>query len=181
MHTKRAYTLTELLVVMSVIAVLMGMGIFALTRFQGSIELQNTYNDISSLVKTLQNKSRNLSVSNAKLKITGDQINSVPYVYAIIFANNNYSTYYCDQSGSNLSCNVEEANVKPKTLSRVQLSMSNINCYGIGFTKATGDMVWIKSDGTFGNTGSCTYTLQHQLTQETKSFTINLTSNSIDI
>ncbi len=167
-------TLLELIIVMGILAAIMGLGVYGLIKFQGTVELQSVYSEFVANLKTLQNKAKN-SINTSS---TNDK---APFIYAIIFDQNTYTFYSCDKATSSTLLCVEDSSIPEVDTSSKGVLISNPGCNGMGFSRLTGDIVSINiTNFTFNSVGQCNYTLLHNNSQLSNSITVNLTNNSID-
>lgn len=181
----KSFTLLELLVVMGIIAVLGGLGVTGLTRFQANTQVQTAFNDVFSILKTLQNSAENsIAFTNASA-VTPKYCSSlgpcVPDYYGIKFTTNTYTVYGCLISGNNIICsNQNMIQLGGLNLSSVVYSFSGSQCDYILFQRLTGDIIDVSGDPTWSITANsiCTLRISNSF-GDSRVIEINLTSNSI--
>jgi len=178
----KALSLLELIIVMSITATLMGIGIVALIQYRASVQLETAYTDTVSAIKLLQNKANNSS------SVTSGSTRIAPDIYALNFDNNVLTPYYCVISGG--AGTLVHCDLYPSSTITSFQQVYNVNvtsnCAGAGFTRLSGDVVSInenafRSNAGFNSTGACTLTLTQQDTFDTRVITFDLTLNKVDL
>jgi type II secretory pathway pseudopilin PulG len=176
---KAAYTLLELIVIMSVSGSLLGMGVVGLISYRSYTQLQNAYSDVVSIIRKQQNRANNSS----SLAVLSGQ---APYLFALNFNNNNYSLYYCQQaSQNNVTCLADTSQGLNSQLANNNSEIVS-SCAGIGFLKLSADILSLPasvftSAGLPVNTGTCTIQVKHKQTLSTKNIVIDLATNSLTL
>lgn len=176
----KGYTLVELLVVMSIIAVLSSLGIAGMTTFRNAIEVQNASFELASLLQTYENKSRNSVPSTAK---TGSNVlDKRVDGYAIFFTGSNYDIRYCMKVGTSWDCTgVEVRNAKLSEYSEVTvtpIAADASRCRGILFERLTAKISRLtNSRSPAYSTGTCTIELVHGTTGTTVEMIFDLDEN----
>lgn len=187
---KKGFTLIEALIVMGIIAALIGFGVVGVTRFSDYLELQNGFSDISTFIRTTQNKARNsISYENSMGFFTPP-----PDYYAIYFEEENFSLLACNENLSGLfNCEELEKNVKSDVFNEVKFSFG-ADCEAnrlFGFRRSNIDIVsfdGIINEGTgytvnnavINSKGICTITVNHENDVGTRKIILNLTENSFE-
>ncbi|MFS8130892.1 MAG: Tfp pilus assembly protein FimT/FimU [Candidatus Dojkabacteria bacterium] len=169
---KKAFTLLEAIIAMGIMAVLLGFSTYALVQVKATIELQNSYSDIISALQTTQNRARN-SVTKPGSSTT------VPDYITVAFQPTTYNFQTCVKNGSRVTCTDDTASAKPSEILNVQIQPSN-GCNTIGFARLTSDLVTVDSNGALNSTGSCTITIVHSSTGNSRVISIDLSSNNIN-
>ncbi|MEO6728544.1 MAG: type II secretion system protein [Candidatus Dojkabacteria bacterium] len=171
---KRAFTLLEAIIAMGIMALLLGTSTFALVQVKSTIELQNAYSDVLSALQTTQNRARN-SVTKPGSSST------VPDYITIAFAPTTYKFQTCVKSGSTkITCTDDPATSKAIEILNVQVKAEPSNsCVALGFARLTSDIVGVDGGGTITTTGSCTITIVHSTTGNSRVISIDLSSNNI--
>lgn len=175
---KKAFTLLQLIVVMGISAGLLGAGIYGLTSYQRYLQLQSGYNDLVSIIKTQQNR----AVNSVSLTALGGQ---APYIYALRIDNGNYTLYYCQNVAGSIVCTLDASLGQLSQLASNDLQVTS-NCSGVGFLKLSTDVVSLSANaftgsGSVGNTGTCTFTIEHKVTLQSKQITFNLEENNLSL
>lgn len=176
MIKKKAFTLLETLIVLGLVVTVIAAGAVSLTNARNSIELDNTYSDVLSAIRTTQNDARNyISIdSNYSVNI----VPPVPDIYAfrVNTANNEFWTFACTGAGASTSCTLASRESVASSVSNITI---NSNCYAIGFRKGIRDIVSISQGGVVSDSGNCTITISQG--NRTKNVIINLDANNISV
>jgi|SRR6185369_7444421 len=169
---KKAFTLLEAIIAMGIMAVLLGFSTYALIQVKGTIELQNAYSDVISALQTTQNRARN-SVTKP------GSTNSVPDYVTVAFSPTTYKFQTCLKNSTRITCTDDTASAKATEILNVQIQPSN-GCNTIGFARLTSDIVSVDGNGVITATGSCTLTIVHSSTGNSRVISIDLSSNNIN-
>lgn len=174
---QKAFTLIEILMVMGVIALIGAIGVYGLTRFRANIEVQTAFNDIFSLLKTLQNNARN-SVS---VNIGGNQF--TPDYYSVKFENNNYTVYACNKSGPNIICPTNNAldTYRGIGIQNVTITYPAQQCEFIAFERLSGDIVDVRGGPNWDISGNtmCTILILNSV-GDSRRIIVNLVNNTLE-
>jgi prepilin-type N-terminal cleavage/methylation domain-containing protein len=164
----KAFTLIELIMVMAIIATLAIMGVYGLTRFRGFLELQTSYNDIVSIIKTIQNSARNSIQLND---------GTTPEYYTISFTDNKYSLLSCN----NANCISVSSSTDIQIGSSPRVVVVNENCSNIAFGRLTGNIVSINISGSsiIDSSISCRFTIRNLDTLDERILLVDLAKNII--
>jgi len=168
---KKAFTLLEAIIAMGIMAVLLGFSTFALVQVKATIELQNSYSDIASALQTTQNRARN-SVTTPGATL------SIPDYITVAFSPTTYKFQTCTKGSSRITCTDDTASTKAIEILNVQIQPSN-GCNTIGFARLTSDIVSVDVNGIVTSTGTCTITITHTSTGNSRVISIDLSSNNI--
>ncbi|MBN2015741.1 hypothetical protein JW766_02820 [Candidatus Dojkabacteria bacterium] len=131
-----AYTILELLIVLSVVGTMMGIVVYGVVKFRQTVIVSNTAKEIVIQMR----KARRYSINNV---VTSDGLNPRGY-YFYIDNNTNYYFGECDSGG----CTHEEK-VKSVELTGVNVSACKVaggNSYPvIKFNQVTGEFIFVAS------------------------------------
>ncbi|MCA9381299.1 type II secretion system protein [Candidatus Dojkabacteria bacterium] len=182
---KEAFTLIEMLVAMSIMVIILSFGTVGVVRFRDYIELQNGYSDISTYLRTTQNKAR-----NAIAYTTNGGVPVAPDYYGVYVANDNFSLYACNETIPNqVDCTEEESDIKATSFTSVGIELSGCPGDMIAFAKSSVEIIAINgtpnlgqvNSGTVVTNGTCDLLVSHANSSSTRTISINLTQNSIDV
>ena len=137
-----------------IIALIGSLGITGLITFRQTALIKQATREVFSNLETARNKARNSALSISKPAAT--VLESKVDAYAIVFQNNNYSLYYCDEVtaiGTGLqdyTCGIETENLKQGIYTDVTITVdpdSATACTGVLFKEVTGDMKIFENAG----------------------------------
>lgn len=182
---KKAFTLIELMVAMSIMIIVLSFGTVGVIRFRDYIELQNGYSDVSTYFRTIQNRARN---AIAYTTVSGTPL--TPDYYGIYIEDNNFSLYQCEeQPGNQADCTEIESEVKSSAFTNVEMAFTE-SCPGnmIGFKRSSVDVVAISGTALLGSinsgniisTGNCELEITHVNNNSLRTISINLTQNAVN-
>ncbi len=181
----KGLTLLELVVAMAIIASLMGIGLVALINYRSSVQLQSAYTDLVTAIKTLQNNANN-STSIVTTDGIGDRVS--PDIYVLRFSNNEVTPYYCliPSGSATVNCSYSYPSSGITSFLDVDNVSVGSNCKGAGFFRLTLDLVSVDNNtfsgsGNYSTTGTCTITLTHRATNDTRTITLDLKQNKADL
>lgn len=184
-----AFTVLELIVVLGAVAILLTLGIDFILRFRSNVEIQTSYSEVVSAVKTLQNAARN----SLKVFNSSDQAD----VYAIIPSADQKSYLYegCfwdSDSFSNATC--LPAEIAIATIKGLPAEMLLFGEYSTpegliskgfcGFERKTGKVfgfTYNASNLDVYTSGTCIYTLRNEKTGEEKRVNMDIGKSTIVI
>lgn len=169
---KKGFTLLEAIIAMGIMAVLLGFSTVALIQVKSTIELQNAYSDAISALQTTQNRARN-SVTKPGAPVT------VPDYITVAFQASTYKFQTCIKGSTTITCADDTAAAKPIEILNVEIIPTN-GCNTIGFARLTTDIVSVGATGIVTNTGTCTITIKHKSTGNSRVINIDLSSNNIN-
>jgi prepilin-type N-terminal cleavage/methylation domain-containing protein len=183
----RAFSLVELLVVMGIIAMVSGLGIYGLIRFQANTRLQTKLGDINSVLSTIQNNSRNSTAfennGNVDDRLCLNHINKCVADYiAINFSSSDYEVFACQRSGEIISCpnNNKLESFRSVVVPDISISYRGNSCEYIAFERltvdiidVTGNPVWQESEHE-----SCEIVISNEFGDQ-RIIVIDLQTNSI--
>lgn len=179
----KAYTLIEIVIVMAIIALISGLSIVGIIRYKSSVEINATYTDIIASLKTQRNKAVNsVSYNPDPENIVG--FNS-PAFYALVFLNNKYEYYFCEEVGINnlVNCAKEENTSIIPPANEIVISST---CQGIGFKHLTGDIVKLNlqsnGSGNFETTpspGKCIINITHSQVDISRDIPVDVTYDKL--
>ena len=188
MSKLRSFTIIELLVVMGIIAVMSGLSIYGLVRFQASTQVETVFNDVYSLFNTIENNARNsVSFKNASaltpnICITNDPTNCVPDYLGIKFDQDSYKVYACLKSGvNNIVCSPEnEIEVQKATINGVSFDYRDTQCDYIVYERLSADMIDVEGSPNWlaKATENCTLVISDSY-GDSRAIQINLVNNNI--
>ncbi|MEP7103473.1 MAG: type II secretion system protein [Candidatus Dojkabacteria bacterium] len=167
----KAFTLLEAIIAMGIMAVLLGFSTYALTQVRSTIELQNAFSDVASALQVAQNRSRNSATKPGSPNVAQDYV-------TVAFRNTTYAFQTCIKGASRVTCVDDTANAKAIEVLHSTIQPS-VNCNTIGFSRLTGDIVTVDSNGVVNSSGTCTIKISHTATGNFKQISIDLTSNNI--
>lgn len=133
----RAYTILELVIVMSVIAVMMGLGIVGLTTFKRNAEFNSSYTSLVTNIRSIQSRARN-SVSEDSGVTPTD-------FYGIFFTQNQYFSYRCIRVTNNLNCSKTVRLFQDTSLLNATFTFGN--CRNVLFERLTGRLYSVQYTG----------------------------------
>lgn len=184
MLKKPAFTLLELLVVMGVIAMMTGMGIYGLTRFQANTQVQTVTTDTLTLLRTVQNNAKN-SISFATTPTANDicssNNNCVADYYAVTFSSSDYQVFACQKSGSNITCpSQNNLNIQSVTYPDITFSYEGTGCNYIAFQRLSGDIIDVQGNPlwTESSNSLCSIKISNSY-GDYRILEVNLTNNSV--
>lgn len=173
-----AYTLLEIIVVISVIVVMMGLGITGLVSFKRNAEFNSTYTSLVTNIRSIQNRARN-SISEDSGVTPSDY-------YGIFFSQNEYSSYRCINSGNNLNCSKTVRMFQDTALLNASFTLGE--CNNVLFQRLTGRIYTVNYESELGEvitTGqpgkiieSCNFTLSGG-NGEQREINFNLNTNQV--
>ena len=146
----KAYTLLELLVVLVIVGTLLGLGVFAISRFRQVILVSNTAKEIQLNLS----QARRYAINNV---LTSD--GKSPEGYYLEILNNDYSLGSCEvnSAGSTVCSASNKKSVKSDQYNGVEVSIPE--CPGVSiikFTAVTGEFVFSNNPTiSVGSTGVC--------------------------
>lgn len=83
MKKNKAFSLVEIMIVLAIIGVLMGLGIYAMTQLRRTLEADQAVQDFSSIIKETEARAKNNTVPNGTAK---SQLISNNYGYLLKFS-----------------------------------------------------------------------------------------------
>ena len=181
----KAFTLLELLIVMGIIALMSGLGIYGLVRFQANARLESSFNDVLTSLKSVQNMSKNSTAFNNQSAINPTICSSngvcVPDYYGIRFNSTGYSIIGCLVSTTNIICpdeNVIEERLV--TIGGVSIEFSGQQCEYLVFQRLTSDIKDVIGSPTWSESGNslCNLRLFNDYGDQ-RIIEINILTNSI--
>ena len=181
---KKAFTLIEALIVMSITVIVLSFGTVGIFSLRDSLELQNGYSNLISYIRSVQNMARNST------KLFG----YTPVYYGVVFESDGVFLSACNRNGDDVLCLAEsDSKTKKEVLKNLELKFKT-NCQSLkvfSFKRSDVDLVGMRlrstADQNFNelvsvtNTGECTISIVHKNSGNSKEFTLNLTNNSIDL
>lgn len=155
----KAFTLLELLIVMGIIALMSGLGIYGLVRFQANARLESSFNDVLTAIKSVQNMSKNSTAFNNQSAINPTICSSngicVPDYYSISFSSSGYRVIGCLVSSSNIICpNENTIEERMVTVGGVNIEYTGQQCEYIAFQRLTSDIKDIVGSPTWSESGN---------------------------
>jgi prepilin-type N-terminal cleavage/methylation domain-containing protein len=182
---RKAFTLLEVMIVMSVIVAMLSIGTYSLIRFRNYTIFQSNYRDFISNIKSVQNSARNSVISPKKYNTTGEPILSTVDAYMIYIENSEYSAYYCNYGtpkDSVFLCGKESELINIEVSEKV--TISSIDCLGVGFKRSSGDIFLITAalqvpQYNYSTTGTCVVKVEEKDFGSSKTIAINATTNTI--
>ena len=138
----RAYTILELVIVMSVIAVMLGLGISGLNTFKRNAEFNSTYTSVVTNIRTVQSRAQN-SVSEDSGQTPSDY-------YGIFFTQNQYFSYRCVRSSNNLNCSKTVRMFQDTSLLNATFTLGT--CRNVLFERLTGKLYSVTYTGSLTDT-----------------------------
>lgn len=185
MSKLKAFTLIELLVVMGIITMLFGLGAYGLTRFQANTRVQSSFNDVLSLLKTVQNNARNsVSFTNSSgftPSICSSTGSCVPDYYGIKFSGNQYTVYGCLKSGNNINCPAQnDLGYKQLNLTGINITFTGQQCDYIVFQRLTADIIDVTGSPTWAPSANTVCNIRISNTEgDSRTIEVNLNTNVI--
>lgn len=186
MKIKRAFTILELLIVMTVISVITGLGIWGLIMFRDNVDIESNYSSVHSYIQTVQNKSVNTTTTGfipSEFDPRSDNFPSTPTYFGISFIEDTYNLYSCrDSTIDGITCDVTEKNIlKSNNVFNTQcpfilfktgrLSLSSANIVDMTSQRATVSMN--------NSMESCELTIVKSSSNLKKTLYINFLENSV--
>ncbi len=167
---KKAFTLLEIIIAIGATSIVLVFSAFGVTRIRDSVELDGTYSDMSSFIRSLSNKARNSQAVNFS---EGQPV--TPDLYSIQIDSDKLTVYICQKADINtVSCTEVNEEVQiPNTMD------INSECSSIAFEKSTSQILTYEQNGNIIDTGSCIINLYHTRLQRERSISINFSENSI--
>lgn len=185
----KGFSILELIIVLAAVAVLLTFGIEFILRFRSSVELQTSYSELITAVKSLQNASRNsLKIFNSNEKT--DLYTIIPtidkksYRYAgCTFSGGGFTDAECLLA--EIPLNTIKALPAEIVLDIEYIDENNLVSSGLcAFEKRTGKVWAVKENsGTYKvfSNGKCSYTVTSTKTLEKKAFSVSVGKSNIDI
>ncbi len=137
----KGYTLLELIIVMSIIAIITLLGVSGFVSYRSYVQLESAYSDFVTGLKLQRNKALNSVSYNHpdSVSLTVD----VPDFYAVNMTNSSFKFYYCNKIGSsNYAICKEDLNSKALVLPNT-IQFQPQDCEIIAFQRGTGDIYHI--------------------------------------
>jgi type II secretory pathway pseudopilin PulG len=177
---KKAFTIIEAIVSLGVMMIMMGLGMAGIIAFRNSVELQNSYADLISVIKTLQNQAKN----GLAVGIDQSGYPKVPEFYILDFrpetaTETGYNVIASTRGGEFFP--FETNNIFPK-VNNINFEFSN-DCAMIGFQNSSINIVRYPYQSLitdFAEDGTCVVTLSHKsILGSTKRITFDIEKNKI--
>jgi type II secretory pathway pseudopilin PulG len=169
---------------MGIIAMMTGMGIYGLTRFQANSQVQTVTNDTLTLLRTVQNNAKN-SVSFATTPTSNDicssNNNCSADYYAVYFSSSTYQVFACQKTGSNITCPAgNDLQLQAVKYPDITFSYEGTGCNYISFQRLTGDIIDVQGNPlwTESSNSLCTVKISNSY-GDSRMLEVNLTNNSI--
>lgn len=179
--------MVELLVVLSIVAVLSGLGLLGMNQFRMTSQMQTSVSELASDMLDYRNMARNSVASTKKPGTTPTE--RLVDGYAVFFENGNYSLHYCDRELNQTMRCEDTPNLieKPSQLNggdiEIEPQPADVGrCQGILFENRSG-LIYSMSDYSAvpDDTGTCVYFIRHQVLQQQKLLVVDLQKNTLDI
>lgn len=184
------FTIIELLVVMTITALLFGLGILAMTLFRRSVQLDQASAEFTSNIRSVQNLARNSILTTeqlAQLQGAGDFELKDIVGFGIFFEEGgSYSSRYCVAASSlffGADCSgVIEFDMRSNEYNQVSFNPQNDSCKGIVFERLTGNISSMQSAfNALIDVGECTINVDHAVLGGGKQILIDLEKNNITV
>lgn len=166
---------------MAIVAVLIAMGAFFLVSYQTSVQLQSSYTYAVSSVRTMQNKANNSS------SLVSGSTRIFPDIYVLRISNNQILPYYCvlTSGGTLVNC-YPYPNTGIEEFESIYGVNATSSCTSIGFTRLGVDVLTLSEsafsgNGTINTSGTCTITLTHKTSGDSREITLDLNLNKVEL
>jgi len=183
----RGFTLLEAVIVMAIIAIISGLGIYGIVRYRSTVELNSVYSELVTSIKKQRNKAINSVVYNPSNQV-GITFNA-PDFYSLRFnlGTGTYDLYICNSVGSSklITC-IEDGSTETPILPKgTRITASG--CESIGFALITSDIVRIDKSAFNGSGGynsnpnpsTCTLNMFHTQANLTKIITVDFSNETL--
>jgi Tfp pilus assembly protein FimT len=165
-----AMTLLETLIVIVIVAILLALGIGALTALRNRLTVKNAGSDLIQNVNSVRNDARNSVLlgkspggSTVDDELNIEAVNSLDF-YAIKFQDGSYYRGICEDS-TNLVCSFDSKALKSAAHEVVNVEPDNDECTAVIIYLSTGKLEFGKLSGNTivrNQNEECVYTLEHK-------------------
>jgi prepilin-type N-terminal cleavage/methylation domain-containing protein len=189
----KAFTLLETLIVMSIVAVVIGVGIQAFVTMRQLTEFQQAKNEFAASLRAIQNAARNGLASSSVIATGNTPADSQVAGYAVITSGSSFIVRGCTipnaADPNTVLCNITETRFMPSNIfSRIRLAEGQgiIPCTAVYFKRITGRLHQLDPFGSGDNYRvttsiiTCTWSITHRLNSNLRGgITFNTTNGTI--
>lgn len=135
MGTRKGFTLVELLVVLAIVGLVSGLGIWGMSAFQRAVTLQQAVDEVIAVAKETRNRAE-----NNVLEVTNTDDEKI-YAYRLNFQGNDLvRALYSYNNGTWEEESGTQRSEKSVIFEDIQYGIANNGCQAVLFENLTGDM-----------------------------------------
>lgn len=173
MQMKKAFSILELLIVMSVVGAISLLGVLGLLNMQYSIEYNNFYSQIIVYQQSIKNQAINSSsVNQSENKLSAD-------FYAFGIINNQFQNISCNSqiSGNSVNCNITNS-LNLVIPDYITIEIQPESCNNVAFRRLDAKLFRVDQDEIY-DTQTCVINVIHNNLDQARIITFDIQNNEV--